>query len=97
MIKSLRCKDTDRLFQDGPVSPFRIIERVVRRKLKPNTRGKFLQEEFMLPWASARTNKLAIWMCLLLESMILSISDEELTPPLPLDFENILKLIPNFG
>ena len=56
MIKSLRCKDTDRLFQDCPVFPFRIIERAARRKLEPNTPGKVLQEEFMLPWASARTN-----------------------------------------
>ena len=40
MIKSLRSKDTDCLFQDCPVSPFRIIERAARRKLEPNTPEK---------------------------------------------------------
>jgi proteic killer suppression protein len=34
MIKSFRCKDTDRLFQDSPVSRFRSIERAARRKLE---------------------------------------------------------------
>ena len=33
MIKSFCCKDTDRLFQDCPVSRFRSVERVARRKL----------------------------------------------------------------
>ena len=34
MIKSFRCKDTERLFQDEAVSRFRNIERIARRKLE---------------------------------------------------------------
>ena len=34
MIKSFRCKDTDRLLQESPVSRFRSIERAARRKLE---------------------------------------------------------------
>ena len=34
MIKSFRCRDTDRLFQDFPISRFRSIERAARRKLE---------------------------------------------------------------
>lgn len=33
MIKSFRCKDTERLFDDIAVRKFKAIERVVRRKL----------------------------------------------------------------
>lgn len=34
MIKSFRCKDTERLFNDLPCPRFRAIERVARRKLE---------------------------------------------------------------
>jgi toxin HigB-1 len=34
MIKGFRCKDTENLFQDIPVSRFRNIEKVARRKLE---------------------------------------------------------------
>jgi toxin HigB-1 len=34
MIKSFRCRDTERLFDDIPVGRFRAIERVARRKLE---------------------------------------------------------------
>jgi proteic killer suppression protein len=33
MIRSFRCRDTERLFRDEPVRRFRAIERVARRKL----------------------------------------------------------------
>lgn len=33
MIKSIRCRETDRLFNDLAVGRFRAIERVARRKL----------------------------------------------------------------
>ena len=34
MIKTFRCRDTERLFNDRPVGRFRAIERVARRKLE---------------------------------------------------------------
>jgi toxin HigB-1 len=34
MIKSFRCRDTERLFQDLAVGRFRAIERAARRKLE---------------------------------------------------------------
>jgi toxin HigB-1 len=34
MIKSFRCKNTENLFQDIPVSRFRNIEKIARRKLE---------------------------------------------------------------
>ncbi len=34
MIRSFRCRDTERLAQDEPVRRFRAIERQVRRKLE---------------------------------------------------------------
>ncbi|MBN2720998.1 MAG: type II toxin-antitoxin system RelE/ParE family toxin [Proteobacteria bacterium] len=33
MIKSFRCRDTERLFNDKPVQRFRVIERSARRRL----------------------------------------------------------------
>lgn len=33
MIKSFRCRDTERLFDDNPVRRFHAIERIARRKL----------------------------------------------------------------
>lgn len=33
MIRSFRCRDTERLFEDRPVRRFRAFERVARRKL----------------------------------------------------------------
>jgi proteic killer suppression protein len=34
MIRTFRCKDTERLFNDAPVQRFREIERPARRKLE---------------------------------------------------------------
>ena len=34
MIRTFRCKDTERLFNDIPVKRFRAIERAARRKLE---------------------------------------------------------------
>lgn len=34
MIKSFRCKDTEKLFNDSPVRRFQSIERIARRKLE---------------------------------------------------------------
>ena len=42
MIKSFRCKDTERLFGDIAVCRFRTIERVARRKLVMLHRAKEL-------------------------------------------------------
>ncbi len=42
MIKSFRCSDTERLFEDIAVRRFRAIERVARRKLLMLHRAKEL-------------------------------------------------------
>ncbi|MCF6179779.1 MAG: type II toxin-antitoxin system RelE/ParE family toxin [Geopsychrobacter sp.] len=42
MIKSFRCRDTERLFNDNAVRRFRVIERVARRKLLMLHRAKEL-------------------------------------------------------
>ena len=44
MIKSFRCRDTERLFDDNPVKRFRIVERVARRKLLMLHRAKKLND-----------------------------------------------------
>jgi len=44
MIKSFRCRDTERLFNDNPVKRFRSMERVARRKLLMLHRAKELSD-----------------------------------------------------
>ncbi len=44
MIKSFRCKDTERLFDDQPSRRFRAIEKVTRRKLEMLDAAENLQE-----------------------------------------------------
>jgi len=44
MIKSFRCRDTQRLFNDDPVKRFRSIERSARRKLLMLHRARELDD-----------------------------------------------------
>ena len=44
MIRSFRCKDTERLFQRGPVRRFRAVESVARRKLEMIDAAQTLQD-----------------------------------------------------
>lgn len=44
MIKSFRCRDTERLFDDNLVKRFRTIERTARRKLLMLHRAKELSD-----------------------------------------------------
>lgn len=44
MIRSFRCKDTERLFQREPVRRFRAIEAVARRKLEMIDAAQTLQD-----------------------------------------------------
>ena len=44
MIRSFRCKDTERLFQREPVRRFRAVESVARRKLEMIDAAQTLQD-----------------------------------------------------
>jgi len=44
VIRSFRCKDTERLFQRGPVRRFRAVESVARRKLEMIDAAQTLQD-----------------------------------------------------
>ena len=44
MIRSFRCKDTERLFQREPVRRFKAIEAVARRKLEMIEAAQTLQD-----------------------------------------------------
>jgi len=56
MIKSFRCKDTKRLFDDQPVRRFQSCERAARRKLEMLAAAERL-EELRLPPG----NRLEAW------------------------------------
>lgn len=44
MIRSFRCRDTERLANDEPVRRFRAIERVARRKLEVLASARALED-----------------------------------------------------
>jgi proteic killer suppression protein len=44
MIKSFKCRDTERLFNDNTVKRFQAIERIARRKLLMMHRAKELSD-----------------------------------------------------